>query len=73
MTFVLPYISDLQPNIQDTFNREVELLLHEKNENSKPLPGWLLSSGTLRILALLSMFKTQPAWLCDSCPKEEIA
>ena len=58
MSFVLPYISDLQPNIQDTFNREVELLLHEKNENSKPLPGWLLSSGTLRILALLSMFET---------------
>jgi predicted ATPase len=58
MTFVLPYISDLQPHIQETFNREIELLLYETNENSSPLPGWLLSSGTLRVLALLVMFET---------------
>lgn len=58
MAFVLPYINDLQPNIQETFNREIELLLYETNKNSKPLPGWLLSSGTLRILALLAMFET---------------
>lgn len=58
MVFVLPYIKQLQPNIHETFNREVELLLHESHVNSKPIPGWLLSSGTLRILALLSMFDT---------------
>ena len=58
MAFVLPYISDLQPHIQDTFNREVELLLYEQNEKSTPLPGWLLSSGTVRVLALLAMFET---------------
>lgn len=58
MIFVLPYIKQIQPNIQETFNREVELLLHETHEKSTPLPGWLLSSGTLRILALLSMFDT---------------
>ena len=58
MAFVLPYISDLQPHVLDTFNREVELLLYETNENSTPLPGWLLSSGTLRVLALLAMFET---------------
>jgi predicted ATPase len=56
MIFVLPYIEQIQPNIQETFNREVELLLHETHDKSKPLPGWLLSSGTLRILALLSLF-----------------
>lgn len=56
MIFVLPYITQIQPNIQETFNREVELLLHESHEKSKPLPGWLLSSGTLRILALLAVF-----------------
>ena len=56
MIFVLPYIKQIQPNIQETFNREVELLLHETHDKSKPLPGWLLSSGTLRILALLSLF-----------------
>ena len=58
MIFVLPYIKQIQPNIQETFNREVELLLHETHDSSKPLPGWLLSSGTLRILALLSVFDT---------------
>ncbi|MBX9732871.1 MAG: AAA family ATPase [Chitinophagaceae bacterium] len=58
MIFVLPYIKQIQPNIQETFNREVELLLHEAHDSSKPLPGWLLSSGTLRILALLSVFDT---------------
>lgn len=58
MIFVLPYLKQIQPHIQETFNREVELLMHENNKNSEPLPGWLLSSGTLRILALLSMFET---------------
>lgn len=58
MIFVLPYIKQIQPNVQETFNREIELLLHETHDKSKPIPGWLLSSGTLRILALLSMFDT---------------
>ena len=58
MIFVLPYLKQIQPHIQETFNREVELLMHENNKKSEPLPGWLLSSGTLRILALLSMFET---------------
>lgn len=58
MIFVLPYIKQIQPNIAETFNREIELLLHETHDKSKPIPGWLLSSGTLRILALLSMFDT---------------
>jgi len=59
MRFVLPYISDIESHIlEETINREIELLLHETNKNSKPLPGWLLSSGTLRILALLTMFET---------------
>ncbi len=58
MIFVLPYIKQVQPNIQETFNREVELLVHETHDKSKPIPGWLLSSGTLRILALLAMFDT---------------
>jgi len=59
MRFVLPYISDLEPHIlEETINREIELLLYEDTENSKPIPGWLLSSGTLRILAILAMFET---------------
>jgi len=60
MKFVLPYLQDIQANLKDTFNREIELLLYEQNEKAKdPIFGWLLSSGTLRILALLAMF-TQP-------------
>ena len=60
MKFVLPYLQDIQANLKDTFNREIELLLYEENEKAKdPILGWLLSSGTLRILALLAMF-TQP-------------
>jgi predicted ATPase len=58
MLFVLPYVQDIQPNVVETYNREVELLLQEKSEQSQRLPGWLLSSGTLRILALLAMFET---------------
>jgi len=59
MRFVLPYIRDIEPHIlEETINREIELLLHEDKEDSKPIPGWLLSSGTLRILALLTMFET---------------
>jgi predicted ATPase len=57
MQFVLPYITDLQPHVlEETINKEVELLLVENTKNSRPLPGWLLSSGTLRVLALLSVF-----------------
>ncbi len=52
MIFVLPYIKQIQPNIQEIFNREVELLLHETHDKSKPLPGWLLSSGTRILLAI---------------------
>lgn len=60
MQFVLPYLQDIQANLKDTFNREIELLLYEQNTLAiDPIPGWLLSSGTLRILALLAMF-TQP-------------
>lgn len=52
MIFALPYIKQIQPNIQEIFNREVELLLHETHDKSKPLPGWLLSSGTRILLAI---------------------
>jgi len=59
MRYILPYISDIEPHIlEETINREIELLLYEEKDNSKPIPGWLLSSGTLRILALLTMFET---------------
>jgi predicted ATPase len=58
MLFVLPYIKEIQPSVSDRFSREIELLFLEDSEKSKQLPGWLLSSGTLRVLALLAMFET---------------
>ena len=58
MQFVLPYMQQIQPRITEVVNREIDLLMYENNEKSRPLPGWLLSSGTLRILALLAMFNT---------------
>ncbi len=56
MKFVLPYVSDVQPSVTQGFNREVELAMLESAEQAKPLPGWLLSGGTLRVLAILSQF-----------------
>jgi len=58
MLFVLPYVKEIQPNIQEAFNREIEVLMIEGSPKSVPLPGWLLSSGTLRVIALLAMFET---------------
>ena len=59
MRFVLPYITNIEANeVKETINKTIELSLYESGTTSKPIPGWLLSSGTLRVLALLSMFET---------------
>jgi predicted ATPase len=59
MQFVLPYIKDIELHVlTETINTEIELLLNETKGKQKAIPGWLLSSGTLRILALLAMFET---------------
>ncbi len=59
MRFVLPYINNIDANeVKETINKTIELVLYESGNKKKPIPGWLLSSGTLRILALLSMFET---------------
>ena len=51
---VLPFAEDLQPAITSELDRKVYLMMSEKNIAGK-LPGWLLSTGTLRILALLAV------------------
>jgi len=51
---VLPFAEDLQPAITSELDRKVYLSMSEENITDK-LPGWLLSSGTLRILALLAV------------------
>lgn len=59
MQFVLPYLQDIQTKQKDAFNQTIELLFHEQNGMDKDpghIPGWLMSSGTLRILAILAIF-----------------
>jgi len=53
---VLPYAVDLQPAITSELERKVYLTFSEQNI-SKKLAGWLLSTGTLRILALLALLR----------------
>jgi predicted ATPase len=51
---VLPFAEDLQPAITSELDRKFYLTMTEENIHEK-LPGWLLSTGTLRILALLAV------------------
>lgn len=51
---VLPYASDLQSEITSEVDRKIFLNLTEKNYK---VPGWLLSTGTLRIVALLAVMR----------------
>jgi len=53
---VIPYGRDLQPTVTSELDRKVYLTLSEENIDRK-LPSWLLSSGTLRILALLAVLR----------------
>ena len=53
---VLPFAEDLQPAITSELDRKVYLMMSEENIAGK-LPGWLLSTGTLRILAILAMLR----------------
>jgi predicted ATPase len=51
---VLPFASDVQPAVTSELERTVYLQLTEADFK---VPGWLLSSGTLRILALLALLR----------------
>ncbi|HBX51254.1 MAG: hypothetical protein A2275_17840 [Bacteroidetes bacterium RIFOXYA12_FULL_35_11] len=51
---VLPYASDLQSELTSSVDRKIFLNLSEKNYK---VPGWLLSTGTLRIVALLAVLR----------------
>ena len=52
--YVLPYARDLQPALTSELQRAVYLQLTEKNFK---VPGWLLSTGTLRLVALLALLR----------------
>ena len=52
--FVLPYAADLQPSLTSELERAFYLMLREEEYE---VPGWLLSTGTLRIVALLACLR----------------
>jgi len=54
LSYVLDYAQDLQPVITSELERNVYLQL---TEGKVKLPGWLLSTGTLRFLALLAVLR----------------
>ena len=54
LQYVLPYMRDLKPVLTDVLGRQTHL---EMTEADFKVMGWLLSTGTLRILALLALFR----------------
>ena len=50
----MPYARDLQPSITSELERKTYLQLTEANFK---VPGWMLSTGTLRMLALLALLR----------------
>ncbi len=54
MTYVLPYARDLQPSVTSELERKAYLQLTEADFK---VPGWMLSTGTLRMLALLALLR----------------
>ena len=51
---VLPYADSLQPTLTTELGRSVHLQL---TEGEMVIPGWLLSTGTLRVVALLALLR----------------
>jgi predicted ATPase len=54
LQYALPYASDIQPTLTSELERTVYLQLTEEKFK---IPGWMMSSGTLRILALLALLR----------------
>jgi predicted ATPase len=54
MQTILPYASDIQPVITEELEKLVYMQVTEQNFK---VPGWLLSTGTLKVLALLAVFR----------------
>lgn len=54
MQYVLPYAADIQPVITQELEKMVYMQLTEQDFK---VPGWLLSTGTLKLLALLAVFR----------------
>ncbi len=60
---ILPYARDVDTVMTQMLERQVALRLHE---GSFSVPGWMLSTGTLRLVALLALLRhpRPPSLLC---------
>jgi predicted ATPase len=54
LQYVLPFAADLEPTLASELQREFYLKVKEEEFE---VPGWLLSTGTLRILALVACLR----------------
>ena len=54
LQYVLPFASDIQATVTQAIERLVYLQMTEEDFK---IPGWLLSTGTLRVLALLACLR----------------
>ena len=54
LSFVLPYAKNLKVEMLSQIERQAYLQMAEADFN---VPGWMLSTGTLRIAALLALFR----------------
>jgi len=54
LQYVLPYARDLQPTLTSELERNIYLQL---KEGEFEVPGWLLSTGTLRTVAILALLR----------------
>jgi predicted ATPase len=54
LKYVLPYATDLQPTLTSELERNIYLQL---KEGDYEIPGWLLSTGTLRTVAILALLR----------------
>jgi predicted ATPase len=64
---ILPYVRDLELVLTEMFDRQVALKLHEATaKGGFTVPGWMLSTGTLRLVALLALLRhpKPPSLLC---------
>lgn len=59
MSFVLPYAAEIQAKLADDLERRAFLELVERSGEGLNfrVPGWLFSTGTLRVLAILALLR----------------
>src|SRR3989304_2941406 len=54
LQYIIPYARDLQTSITSELDRNVYL---QMTESDFKIPGWLLSTGTLRLVAILALLR----------------